>query len=507
MTLSAQNTSQIKFPNSGKPLAQEAFLKGVLLLHSFEYEDAAEAFQQAQHQDPGFALAYWGEAMTYNHPIWGTPSDRDKAISCLNKLGSNTAERLSKAASDREKGLLNAVEALYTGPTEKKTRESAYLGIMRQLYANYPDDPEVASFCALAYMGANIIDTAAEITKKVLEKEPYHPGALHYFIHCNDNASHAHLALQAAERYPKAAPYAQHALHMPSHIFAALGLWDGVVASNIESIAAAEERRKRKGLGVEGRAYHSIWWLEHGYLQQGRYKEALALVKEVENNASQSDDRFIRNNLVVMRAHYIIESRDWENKLLKRPVKIDDLSTDNQTITYFTDGYAAIHKGDLSAAQKCLESINVVVSKTLKDQPEQGNHSHAMGNATGSLPAAYSISIVLQKELQALILLKESKWAEAEKSLQEAIRNESLRGQFVVPIFIKPARELMGEVLLSLNRPVEAKQEFQSALELAPNRVLSLQGLSKAAKLSGDKKLATNTQIKIKAIRRKADKM
>jgi hypothetical protein len=210
-------------------------------------------------------------------------------------------------------------------------------------------------------MGVGIVDTASEITRKVLEKEPYHPGALHYFIHCNDNPTHAHLALQAAERYPKVAPYAQHALHMPSHIFAALGLWDGVVASNEASIGAAEERRKRKGLGVEGRAYHSIWWLEHAYLQQGRYKEALALVKEVEENASQSDNKFIRVNLVVMRAHYIVETRDWENDLLKRSVKIDDLSTGDQIISYFTDGYAAIQRGDLSTAQKCHGMINVAL--------------------------------------------------------------------------------------------------------------------------------------------------
>ncbi|RNI22018.1 tetratricopeptide repeat protein [Rufibacter latericius] len=501
----AQDTSQIKFPNSGKHQAQQAFLEGVLLLHSFEYEDAAEAFREAQQQDPTFALAYWGEAMTYNHTIWGGPSENSKAVACLKKLGPNAADRLAKAPTEREKGLMRAVEALFMEKGEKKARDRAYLNQMRQLYKHHPSDLEIAAFTSLAYMGVSNPDSAAVLAKQVLDKEPYHPGALHYFIHCHDNAAQAHLALEAAERYPKAAPYAQHALHMPSHIFAALGQWDGVVASNEVSMAAAEDRRKRKNLGVEDRGYHSIWWLEHGYLQQGRYKEALALVEEVEKNAAQSPDKFIRNNLIYMRAHYIIETRDWENELLNRSMKIDDLPLEHQTIALFTDGYAAIQRGDLATARKALTSINAALGKPTNVGNAQEQHSHAMGCAP-SAPVAYSIATVLQKELEAMVWFKEGNKAEAEKSLQEAIRNESLRGAFVMPIFIKPAQELRGELLLQMKRPAEAKQAFQAALMLAPNRVLSLEGLALAAQQNGDQKLYASTQATLKSIKKNTEK-
>ncbi|WP_207431482.1 tetratricopeptide repeat protein [Sabulibacter ruber] len=499
----AQNPSQIQFPNSGKPQAQRAFLEGVLLLHSFEYEDAAEAFQKAQQQDPDFALAYWGEAMTYNHPIWGGPSESDKAIACLNKLGYSASERLAKAPTEKEKGLLRAVEALFLEKGEKRDRDLAYLSQMRQLYKNDPNDLEIASLCALAYMGVSIPDTAAMIAKKVMGKEPYHPGALHYFIHCHDNAAQAHLALEAAERYPKAAPYAQHALHMPSHIYAALGRWDGVIASNEASMAAAEERRRRKNLGVEDRGYHSIWWLEHGYLQQGRFKEALALLQEVEENALQSNAPLIRNHVVLMRAHHVIETKDWNSDFLTRPVKLDDLPAESQTIAHFTRGYAAIHRGDLATARQALDSIRVALGKTTSVGMEQGPYDHCAPNT----PTVYSLATVLQNELEALLLFKEGKREEAERSLQEAIRNENLRGAFVMPIFIKPAHELRGEMLLTLKQPAKAKQAFQAALKLAPNRVLSLEGLAKAAQLSGDKKLFTSTQVTLKAIRQQASKI
>jgi tetratricopeptide (TPR) repeat protein len=378
---------------------------------------------------------------------------------------------------------------------------------MEGLYLKYPDDLEVASFYALAHLGVGSIEKATEIAQKVLSKNPNHPGALHYYIHCNDHPERAHLALEAANRYPKVAPYAAHALHMPSHIFAALGQWDGVVSSNEQSMAAADDRIKRKGLGVDQRDYHSIWWLAFGYLQQGRYQDALALIKQVEGNASQSNDHTIRNNLTFMRAHYILESKDYNNELLQRPVKIEDLPIENQITAYFTDGYAAVQRGDLPTAKSALASMKVALNKTSNHhvEKESHNHDHGTTNASGTSPVKYSLAALLQKELQALVLLKEGKIKESEKHLQEAIHIQSHRPALSVPIFIKPAHELLGEVLLTLSWPVEAKKAFQASLKMAPNRVLSLEGLMKAAEHSGDKRLAVETQTSLRNIRRQEE--
>src|SRR5262249_13975807 len=208
------------FPTSGSPAAQEPFLRGALLLHSFEYSDAAEAFRKAQAAQPGFAMAYWGEAMTYNHPLW-SEQDRDAARRALERLAPTPAERLAKAPTPREKMYLEAVEALY-GEGDRAARDRAYAEAMRRLHERFPDDLDAEAFYALALLGTTegkrdfaVYMKAAALVEDVFAKNREHPGAAHYLIHCYDDPVHAPLGMRAARVYAGFAPAAVHALHMP----------------------------------------------------------------------------------------------------------------------------------------------------------------------------------------------------------------------------------------------------------------------------------------------------
>ena len=300
---------------------------------------------------------------------------------------------------------------------------------------------------------------------------------------------------------------------MPSHLFVALGRWDDVVASNEQSVAAADDRMKRKGLGVEERGYHPIWWLEYGYLQQGRRQEALKLLEAVAKNATQTKNypklsrgnALIRTHLVWMRAHYVVETRDWNSKVLQMPLKTADLNADMQSVYHFTTGFAALQRGDLVVARKALASLGTARVHSATGQPQAGEHDHAMGNAAHASIKESSIADVLQTALQGLILLPE-KPAEAEALLRQATQmEESMRFMFGPPQTVKPSQEILGEVLLSRNRPQEAMQAFEAALKRAPQRVLALQGLAQAAARSNNGKLAQETEALVGQIRRQAD--
>jgi tetratricopeptide (TPR) repeat protein len=239
-----------EFENSGAEAAQEPFLRGLLLLHSFEYEDAAEAFRAAQQADPGFALAYWGEAMTYNHPLWAQ-QDLDAARAALDRLAPTPEARRAKAPTERERAYVTAADALF-GEGDKRARDHAFAEAMEHVHTAYPDDLDAAALYALSILGTShdgrdvrTYMRAAAVAEEVFARNPDHPGAAHYLIHSYDDPIHAPLGVRAARAYSEIAPAAAHALHMPSHIFTALGLWDDVAHLNEASWAAADARRDR----------------------------------------------------------------------------------------------------------------------------------------------------------------------------------------------------------------------------------------------------------------------
>ncbi len=253
---------------TGNEIAQPFFEKGLLLLHSFEYEDTRDEFQKAIELDKNMAMAYWGKAMTYNHGLWSQQNFEEATVT-LNEL--KKIENIN-ALSELEQDFIKAVRVLYSANKAKKERDQDYADYMKKLYEKYPDNHEVAAFYALSLLGSvpdgrdeKIYGKGALIAQGIIEENSNHPGALHYLIHSYDDPQHANLALDAAYSYAKVAPDASHALHMPSHIFVAMGMWDEVVKSNENSYQASVNRMEGKKLDNDARGYHAFHWLEYGY--------------------------------------------------------------------------------------------------------------------------------------------------------------------------------------------------------------------------------------------------
>ena len=468
-TASLLGLGHIDFPTStlSEP-AQRWFLRGALLLHNFEYEDAKEAFQQAQSLDSNFAMAYWGEAMTENHPLW-LEQDSAEAQAILNRLGPTLEDRLAKAPTQREKGYLQAVERLY-GDGDKLTRDIAYAKAMRQLSKEFPKDLEAQAFYALALLGTRqgkrdfrTYMKAAAIGEEIFRKNPRHPGAVHYLIHCYDDPIHAPLGLRVAKVYSALAPAAAHAQHMPSHIFMSLGMWDEVVKANEASWDSSEARIKRKGLTHEERPYHTLHWLAYGYLQQGRAKEAKALLDIIAEDAQATPSSYVRGYEASMGATYTIEAREWD---------VGRLGEDRAGIRFtsaagelFAIGMSGIKLQQVEVSQKALTELRTLLEST---ESSPGSNDRLAGS-------------IMAKELEGLLVLQAGEKEKALQLLQTATKMEDrLPYAYGPPFPIKPAHELFGEILLEFDQKKKAKREFKLALDRAPRRALSLEGLEKS---------------------------
>jgi tetratricopeptide (TPR) repeat protein len=476
------------FANSGSPAAQPAFQRGVVALHNFQYEDAVEAFQEAQRRDPGFALAYWGEAMAFNQTLW-LNQDVEQARKILGRLGPTAEARAAKAKTEREKGLLAAVEALF-GPGEREARDKAYAEAMGRLAAAHPDDPEVQTFHALALMGttarspalfqdggddkhqhalvgSDVQKQAAVILQKVLRKHPRHPGALHYLIHDYDDPEHARLALPAARAYAQVAAQSSHALHMPAHIFLQLGLWDEAAASDEASFRASEAWVARKGLGLGMRDHHSLSWLLYESLQRGRYqraKETLALIRPAVAETGAARLKALQSD---MRARFVVETRAYQET-----AGVRDFGTSSEL---FAIGLSAARRGDAGLAQMALGELG----------------RRARPAAGAGAPGTRLDLAVMEKELEAVMAVVAGDATRAASSLREAVALErQLPPPLGPPRPIKPASELAGELLLELKRPSEAVVELERALRGWPNRSLTLLGLARAQAALGDREAA-----------------
>jgi tetratricopeptide (TPR) repeat protein len=496
----------LNFPVTAREEAKASFLKGALLLHSFEYPDAREAFEEAIRVDPNFVMAYWGAAMTHNHPIW-MEQDRDAAIAILKRLAATPEERKKKAQTDRERDWLGTVEVLY-GDGTKEERDLKYEKAMENLAQTYPEDLEAVTFHGLSVLGTahrgrdfRIYMRAAGILEQVYEKLPNHPGVLHYMIHCYDDPVHATIGLRPARKYAKIAPAAAHAQHMPSHIFLALGMWDDVVSSNDVSWKVADERVQRKKLDLSERGYHYLYWLEYGYLQQGRYQEARKALAIMEEDAKKSPTSRILWHLVRMRSAYMIETGKWDGDVLAIDADLTKLRAGAASTHLFTNGYAAVKRKDLAEARKHLASLKQQIAKAEADAAE----SHH-----GGIPPAASLEKktleIMRDELTATIHFAEGKHQDAITLLKTAAEAESgLTFEFGPPEIVKPSHELLGEMLMEMKQPKEAQSYFEAALTRAPRRVLSLQGLARAAAASGNDTIAAKAQDELKEIWKNAD--
>jgi tetratricopeptide (TPR) repeat protein len=464
----AQQLGTITFPTSAPTAAQGPFVRGVLFLHSFEYESAANLFREAQRIAPHFALAYWGEAMTYTHPVWNE-QDLAKARAVLSRLGPDSSARRAKAGTRREQMFLDAIEALY-GDGPKARRDTLYANVMERVAAEFPTDDEAQTFYALALLGLNqgVRDVptymkAGAIAQDVLRRNEDHPGAAHYTIHAFDDPIHAVLGLRAARLYSKIAPSAPHAQHMTTHIFVAMGMWDDVVSQNI---AAAGHDHGQYQAG------HYTAWLGYGYTQQGRMEEARKHLETMRANYRRTARRGEDPSLLSMRAQYIINSERWSDPVTSWQVEAPNAGVVALSMDAFTSAYAALKRGDRAGARKH------------HDELLRRSRGTAVDDAYSSNTAVPGI---LDRMLRAMFSLDEGNRTAALALLREATQAEDrIPLEFGPPDVVKPSHELLGEVLLGLGEAAEARREFTRALALAPGRARSLLGLGRAALAVGD---------------------
>ncbi|HEV7671027.1 MAG TPA: hypothetical protein VGS22_21125 [Thermoanaerobaculia bacterium] len=508
----ASSASKLVFPNSGAPGAQERFLYGLAQLHNFEYQTAAEAFQAAQKLDPGFALAYWGEAMTFNHAIW-MEQDLAGARAVLARLGANPQERAAKAPTEREKGYLAAVETLY-GEGTKEERDFRYEAAMGDLSRHFPDDPDAAAFHALSILGTAHAgrDTAiymrsAAILEEWICRLPDHPGILHYLIHSYDDPVHAPLGLRAARRYGDVAPEAPHARHMTSHIFLALGDWDGVVAANEAASAAGNRMRGAHGQHARG-CGHYPFWLAYGYLEQGRPGDARRVLEECraeatsehalgENDPGYDPDRSSLGSYVAMWTRYLIDSEDFGGEIAGWMIDPGPRPATRLGLA-FARGFAAARRGDLVAAKAELAKLEAARAEL--------DAKLAIDKPTDRSPQQRTE--VLALELAGAIAVAEGKSSVAVERLLAATKIEGeMPVDFGPPTVDKPAYELLGEILLASGDASGAKVAFETALARTPRRTTSLLGLSRAATRLGDEPTAARAREELREIWQHADRI
>jgi tetratricopeptide (TPR) repeat protein len=465
----------LDFPTSGAPAAQDAFERGVKLLHSFEYEDARSAFLEAQATDPAFVMAIWGEAMTFNHPLWDE-QDREQALAVLAKLPPEP----ERNATDLENRFVRCVQILY-GDGTKPERDMAYRGALAQMHRDYPDDLEVSAFYALSILGSvyerdfRTYMQAAAVAEEIFARQPQHPGAAHYLIHSYDDQIHAPLGLRAARVYAKIAPAASHAQHMVSHIYTSLGMWDEVVEANTAAVRVSEEAMLRAGRSRHMRSKHALHWLEYALLQQGRYPEAGEALGIIAEDVTALPNPENLRHSAMMRATFAVEDPLAADPLAALPEQ--QLSLYYRALDTFTTAWTSLASGDVEAGRRGLEAILAGLDTARVLTVAEGLHE----TPDATSPDDYLLAKIMARELEALILYHEGDAEAALDILRTAVAEETSRPLYYGPPHVpKPTDELMGEMLLRLNRPAEAAELFQQALDRHTGRTLSLLGLARA---------------------------
>jgi len=460
-----------RFPNSGAPRAQADFMRGLLLLHSFEYDAARGAFQAAQRIDPNFAMAYWGEALTFNQTLWGE-QDQSAARAALAKLAATAELRAAKAGTARERAYLASVEQLY-GNADKTRRDENYSAALSALAATYPDDLDARAFYALSILGlsdgkrnvGNYMRAAAE-AEAVYDLDKYHPGALHYLIHAYDDPIHAPLGLRAARLYGKIAPAAAHAQHMPSHIFFALGMWDDAIEANVASLKIS----RAQGDG----GYHALLWLTYAYLQEDKRQQAAELVRSVAGDVGAQPSKENRIRLADARAIWLVETRGAEGADARSSVDSSGIASIGyfaahdfaRGITAARTAEARLALAQLRARIDAARAVPSAVRADWKDNVKAEELEQAAAMATA---------------LEGAIRFHEGDRTGGVAQVRDAIlAADRMTFEYGPPWSVKPLDELLGELLLADGHREAAAAAFEKTLALYPNRRLAREGLATA---------------------------
>jgi tetratricopeptide (TPR) repeat protein len=475
----------IAFANSGSPAAQAPFLYGLAQLHNFEYDDAARAFRSAQQIDPEFAMAYWGEAMTKNHPVW-MEQDLGGARRVLDRLGGSRDARIAKGRTERERAYLAAVEVLY-GAGDKNARDIAYLDAMHSIHDVYREDVDATAFYALALLGSahqgrdeGLYMRAAAALEDAFAAHPNHPGLAHYLIHSYDDPAHASRGLPAARAYFAIAPAAPHALHMTSHIYLAAGMWADVVAANERATNVAARRAEAAGRRAPS-CGHANMWLMYGYLQQNRSADARRVLDACRAQAaginglvlrSPEEDPLDPDNIpagsyIQMWSRYLVDTGAWTDDLADEDFALGDLTGARLTRAYVR-GLAAAGRHDGARLDAALRDV-----RALRRQLPDARHAARYVNR----------GAVIDAQLVALQMIEHARADEALIVLKKAAADEdAMPVEFGPPFVDKPTHELLGDVLARLNRTDEAAAAYRAALERTPQRAWPTRGLADATR-------------------------
>ena len=491
----------VRFQISCSPKVQAPFSRAVAMLHSFWYNEAEKAFSRIGDTDPKCGMTYWGVAMSNYHPVWAPPTPAEL------KRGAESSEKAVAigAKTARERDYIAAIAAFYrdSDSLDHRTRALAYEKAMAQVYRKYPDDSEAGIFYALALLGtAPLADKqyvnqkkAATILGRELPKNPKHPGVAHYIIHSYDYPQLAELAFPAARRYAKIAPDSPHALHMPSHIFTRLGLWEDSIQSNIASAASARKHVQRlKPSAGSFDQLHAMDYLAYAYLQQGQDLKAKQVVDEMLTIQTLDLENFVAAYaFAAIASRYALERRQWSEAAglgLHPPAFPWKNFRYAEAIVAFGRGLGAARTGNAAAARQEMEKLAAIQRE---------------------LVGASGYDWAAQVEAQRLTVAAWLAYAEgrAEEAIQlmgsAADLEDNTDKHPVTPGAVLPARELLGDMLLELKRPAEALKEFETVLKQSPNRFNGLYGAARAARFSGDQTKAKAYFAKLATLGAKAD--
>jgi tetratricopeptide (TPR) repeat protein len=481
----AERLGIVSFPVSCAPAVQARFTRGVALLHDFWYQEAQRQFEEIAKADPGCAMAHWGIAMSLFHQIW----DRPDAATVAHGWREMQAARRHPAKTLRERGYVAALGGFYQ-PDQRdyRSRIEGYAAAMAKLYADFPRDTDAGAFYALSLLAAQAPDDASvtqnqkamAVLNPLFVKYPDHPGIVHYIIHACDTPSLAPDGLAAAKHYGEIAASAPHAVHMPGHIFARLGMWQADIDSNIGSVAASHAAEARKQSGAMDQ-FHSDDFLLYAYLQSGQDARAKAVLADsaaaIAHFETMSDmgEHYMTGMFPYYKTKlpifYDLEMRDWNAAAALQPIA--GAPPETQTLTVWARTVAAGHLHQPQKARDSLREYDALIENIKK-----GRHAY-FADSTGAR--------IERGEMLAWSAYADGKPADALKQMQESADLQDRVGQGEVDI---PAREMLADILLELGRPQEALVEYKKALTLSPNRFNGLFNAGMAAEAAGDKALA-----------------
>ncbi|HWZ44975.1 MAG TPA: hypothetical protein VNW97_15980 [Candidatus Saccharimonadales bacterium] len=468
------NLGEVRFANSCSPRVQMRFNNALAMLHSFQYGVAEKTFSQVAAIDPQCAIAYWGAAMTLYHQLWDWPS-----VETLNR-GRRYLEMAKplRKKTERELGYLNAAAAFYQPERNLKqgSRAEAYSKAMLELHEHYPEDDDATAFYALSLLALASGDDrrlihqrkAIEILTTLFSARPEHPGAAHYLIHATDSTELAPLGLAAARSYAHIAPSSPHALHMPAHIFARLGMWQDSIASNIASLAAAEEATKLHRDDGSGDALHAMMYLQYSYLQSGEAEDARQVAERIKTVRGATVNG-IANNLAIFEALYAVETHQWKQAaaltIQPNAFPYADMRT------FWARAIGAARSGDVLSARQNVDML---------DRASTGMLAHRQ-SVEAQMHVCHSVNSdtnVQQLEAKAWLAWAEGRPMEALDTMRAAVMKEEAYG---VESRTVPAYEMLGDLYLELHQPERALAAYVTALREAPARFNSLAGAARAS--------------------------